>query len=42
MPWQYNMNIMHDKQCNTYTLGIKSKRVVLASKKEKVMAKNES
>lgn len=39
--WQYDMNIMHDKQCNTYTLGIKRKHVVLTSKREKVVAKTE-
>jgi Zn-dependent protease with chaperone function len=41
IPWLYDMNIMHDKQCNTYTFGIKRKLVVLTSKREKVVAKIE-
>jgi hypothetical protein len=36
-PWQYNMNAVHDRQHNMYTLSIKGKHIALAHKREMVV-----
>lgn len=39
-PWQYNRNVVHDKQHNMYTLSIKGKHIALAHRREMVAIKS--
>ncbi|XP_068655731.1 uncharacterized protein [Aristolochia californica] len=34
LPWQYDRNVIHDGQKNTYSLNIKGKKIVLAPRRE--------